>query len=113
MTPTPIGLTRIVRRVAVPSILYGTAWKAERTAALTAEAIGCGFRGIDMANQRKYYVEAGAGEGIRSAIAAGTVTREQLFLQTKFTPKSSQDHRLPYDPDADVATQVRQSIDSS
>jgi diketogulonate reductase-like aldo/keto reductase len=66
-----------------------------------------------MANQRKYYVEAGAGEGIRSAIAAGTVTREQLFLQTKFTPKSSQDHRLPYDPNADVATQVRQSIDSS
>jgi diketogulonate reductase-like aldo/keto reductase len=112
MTPT-VGPTRIVRGVAVPSILYGTAWKAERTAALTAEAIGCGFRGIDMANQRKYYVEAGAGEGIRSAIAAGTVTREQLFLQTKFTSKSGQDHRLPYDPDADVATQVRQSIDSS
>lgn len=102
-----------MRGVAVPSILYGTAWKAERTAALTAEAIGCGFRGIDMANQRKYYMEAGAGEGIRSAIAAGTVTREQLFLQTKFTPKSGQDHRLPYDRDADVATQVRQSIDSS
>jgi diketogulonate reductase-like aldo/keto reductase len=102
-----------VRGVAVPSILYGTAWKAERTAALTAEAIGCGFRGIDTANQRRHYMEAGAGDGIRSAIAAGAVTREQLVLQTKFTPRSSQDHRLPYDPDADVATQVRQSIDSS
>jgi diketogulonate reductase-like aldo/keto reductase len=58
-------------------------------------------------------VEAGAGEGIQAAIAVGTVTREQLFLQTKFTPRSSQDDRLPYDPDAEVATKVRQSIDSS
>jgi diketogulonate reductase-like aldo/keto reductase len=113
MNPTPIETTRVVRGVTVPSILYGTAWKAERTAALTEQAIGCGFRGVDTANQRKYYMEAGAGEGIRSAIAAGTVTRDQLFLQTKFTPKSGQDDRLPYDPDADVATQVRQSIDSS
>jgi diketogulonate reductase-like aldo/keto reductase len=58
-------------------------------------------------------MEAGAGEGIRSAIAAGAVTRDQLFLQTKFTPKSGQDRRLPYDAAADVATQVHQSIDSS
>jgi len=113
MSYPPIEPTRVVRGVTVPSILYGTAWKAERTAALTAEAIGCGFRGIDTANQRKYYVEAGAGEGIQSAIAAGAVTRDQLFLQTKFTPKSGQDDRAPYDPDAGVATQVRQSIDSS
>jgi diketogulonate reductase-like aldo/keto reductase len=113
MIPTSIGPTRTVRGVAIPSILYGTAWKAERTGALTAEAIGCGFRGIDTANQRKYYMEAGAGEGIRSAIAAGTVTRDQLFLQTKFTAKSGQDDRLPYDPDAGVAVQVHQSIDSS
>jgi diketogulonate reductase-like aldo/keto reductase len=113
MTSASIEPTRVVRGVTVPSILYGTAWKAERTAALTAQAIGCGFRGIDMANQRKYYMEAGAGEGIRAAIAAGTVTRDDLFLQTKFTPKSGQGGELPYDPDADVATQVRQSIDSS
>jgi diketogulonate reductase-like aldo/keto reductase len=114
MTPTPIEPTRTVRGVTVPSILYGTAWKAERTAALTAEAIGCGFRGIDMANQRKYYMEAGAGEGIRAAIAAGMVTREQLFLQTKFTPKSGQGGgELPYDPGAGIAIQVSQSIDSS
>jgi diketogulonate reductase-like aldo/keto reductase len=113
MTPIPVGPTCIVRGVAVPSILYGTAWKAERTRALTAEAIGCGFRGIDTANQRKHYMEAGVGEGVQSAIAAGTVTRDQLFLQTKFTPKSGQDDRLPYDPDAGVTAQVHQSIDSS
>jgi len=107
------GATRVVRGVTVPAILYGTAWKAERTAALTAAAIACGFRGIDTANQPRHYDEAGAAAGVKSAIAAGAVTREQLFLQTKFTPRAGQDHRVPYDPGADVATQVRQSIDSS
>ncbi len=114
MPTASIVPTRIVRGVTVPAILYGTAWKAERTAALTEQAIGCGFRGIDTANQRKHYFEAGAGDGIKAAIAAGTVTRDELFLQTKFTPKSGQGNgRLPYDPDAPVAAQVSQSIASS
>jgi diketogulonate reductase-like aldo/keto reductase len=108
-----IGETRRVRGVAVPSIMYGTAWKEERTQALTSEAIACGFRAIDTANQRKHYVEAGVGAAITAAIASGNVARDDLFLQTKFTYQRGQDHRLPYDPDADPATQVRQSIDSS
>jgi len=41
------------------------------------------------------------------------VTRADLFLQTKFTYLGGQDHRLPYDPDADLATQVAQSMASS
>ena len=113
MRSMPIGETRRVRGVAVPSIMYGTAWKEERTQALTSEAIACGFRAIDTANQRKHYVEAGVGAAISAAVASGSVTREQLFLQTKFTWQRGQDHRLPYDPNADLATQVRQSIDSS
>jgi diketogulonate reductase-like aldo/keto reductase len=115
MPTAPIAPTRAVRGVTVPAILYGTAWKADRTAALTEQAIGYGFRGIDTANQRKYYFEAGAGDGIKAAIAAGTVTREELFLQTKFTPKSGQGGQdyLPYDPDAGVTAQVSQSIASS
>ena len=44
---------------------------------------------------------------------ASTVRREDLFLQTKFTYAGGQDHRLPYDPRADPATQVRQSFASS
>src|SRR5262249_20045274 len=105
--------TRQVRGVAVPSIMYGTAWKEERTEALTSEAIACGFRAIDTANQRKHYLEAGVGAAIAAAVASGNVTREQLFVQTKFTYQRGQDHRLPYDPDADLATQVHQSIHSS
>ena len=113
MQAMEIGETRRVRGVAVPSIMYGTAWKEERTQALTSEAIACGFRAIDTANQRKHYVEAAVGAAIRAAVASGNVTRDQLFVQTKFTYQRGQDHRLPYDPDADLATQVRQSIDSS
>jgi diketogulonate reductase-like aldo/keto reductase len=108
-----IGETRRVRGVAVPSFMYGTAWKEERTQALTFAAIACGFRAIDTANQRKHYVEAGVGSAVGAAVAAGSVAREQLFLQTKFTSQRGQDHRLPFDPNADLTTQVRQSVDSS
>ncbi len=113
MRSMQIGETRRVRGIAVPSIMYGTAWKEERTQALTSEAIACGFRAIDSANQRRHYLEAGVGAAIAAAIASGSVTREQLFVQTKFTYQRGQDHRLPYDPSADPATQVQQSIDSS
>lgn len=96
-----------------PTFLYGTAWKDDATERLTRLAIDNGFRGIDTANQRKHYFEAGVGAAIAQAIADGVARREELFLQTKFTYRDSQDHRLPYDPKADPATQVRQSFASS
>ena len=46
-------------------------------------------------------------------LAKRGTTRDQLFLQTKFTPVNGQDHRTPYDASADITTQVRQSFDSS
>ena len=97
----------------LPGFLYGTAWKEERTEALTRLALEAGFRGIDTANQRRHYFEAGVGAAVAGAIAGGLVRRDDLFLQTKFTHLRGQDHRLPYDPDADPATQVRQSFSSS
>jgi diketogulonate reductase-like aldo/keto reductase len=99
--------------VQLPDFLYGTAWKEERTAALTELALRTGFRGIDTANQRKHYCEAGVGEGLAAAYRAGVTTRGELFLQTKFTDRHGQDHRLPYDPSAKLATQVAQSLTSS
>ena len=97
----------------IPDFLYGTAWKENRTAALTELALRTGFRGIDTANQRRHYFEAGVGEGLATAYRAGIVTRADLFLQTKFTYQRGQDHRLPYDPAAPLADQVAQSLASS
>jgi diketogulonate reductase-like aldo/keto reductase len=97
----------------VPRLLYGTAWKEDRTEALTELALRTGFRGIDTANQRRHYFEAGVGRGLAAAYRAGVVTRADVFLQTKFTYRAGQDHRLPYDPAADLGTQVAQSMASS
>src|SRR5580704_3761976 len=99
--------------IRVPRFLYGTAWKEDDTAHLTKLALEQGFRGIDTANQRRHYHEAAVGQAIAASLASGLVTRQDLFLQTKFTFRRGQDHRLPYDPKAPVATQVEQSFASS
>ena len=59
------------------------------------------------------YFEAGVGEGLAAAYRAGIVARADLFLQTKFTYRPGQDHRLPYDPAAKLSVQVAQSLASS
>ena len=97
----------------IPDFLYGTAWKEDRTSALTELAIRLGFRAIDTANRRRHYFEAGVGKGLAAAYAAGLVARADLFLQTKFTYQAGQDHRLPYDPAAPLSAQVPQSMASS
>lgn len=98
---------------AMPGILYGTAWKKERTAALVTQALQLGFRGIDTACQPRHYHEPGVGEAVAAFVAAGG-RREDLYLQTKFTPLGGQDpQRIPYDPQAPLAEQVAQSFDAS
>src|SRR3989440_8606489 len=105
--------TRSVEGVRVPRSLYGTAWKEDQTQLLTELAPAQGFRGIDTANQRRHYHEAAVGQAVAAAVASGLVTRDDLFLQTKFTFRRGQDHRLPYDPAAAIAVQVEQSFVSS
>lgn len=102
-----------VAGVSVPSLIYGTAWKEADTERLVEAALACGFRAIDTANQRKHYFEAGVGAAIQKALASGSLRREDLFLQTKFTQRSGQDARLPYDPEASFGAQVEQSFASS
>jgi diketogulonate reductase-like aldo/keto reductase len=98
--------------VSIPSWMYGTAWKKEATTRLVELAVDAGFTAIDTANQIIHYDEARVGEALQRLAARG-VTRDRLFLQTKFTPVNGQDHRTPYDPAAELATQVRQSFGSS
>lgn len=97
----------------IPRMIYGTAWKEDKTEELVRTALEEGFRGIDTANQRKHYHEAGVGEALSTALEDNPVERDDLFVQTKFTYPAGQDHRLPYDEDASPADQVRQSLDSS
>jgi diketogulonate reductase-like aldo/keto reductase len=97
----------------MPRFFYGTAWKEDQTQRLTELALQNGFRAIDTANQRRRYHEAAVGQAISASIDLGIVARDELFLQTKFTFRRGQDHRLPYDPDAPIARQVEQSFAKS
>ncbi len=99
--------------VTMPCIIYGTAWKKERTAELVETAIKLGFRGIDTACQPKHYNESGVGAGVAVCLRDG-LRREDLYLQTKFTPVDGQDPAsIPYDPGTNLAEQVRQSCAAS
>lgn len=98
--------------VPVPSFIYGTAWKKDATTRLVQLAVASGFTAIDTANQIIHYDEALVGEALLALDQKG-ITRDALFLQTKFTPAGGQDHRTPYDASADLTTQVGQSFDSS
>lgn len=95
------------------NFMYGTAWKEEKTENLVLKALNSGFTAIDTANQRKHYNEEGVGNGITSFLQTSNLNRTDLFLQTKFTFKEGQDHRLPYDPKAKPSEQVEQSFQSS
>jgi diketogulonate reductase-like aldo/keto reductase len=98
--------------VSIPSFMYGTAWKKEATKSLVLQAVEAGFTAIDTANQLVHYDEARVGEALVQLAKQG-ITRDKLFLQTKFTPINGQDHRLPYDPTASITKQVQQSFESS
>jgi diketogulonate reductase-like aldo/keto reductase len=98
--------------VPIPSFMYGTAWKKEATTGLVLQAVEAGFIAIDTANQLVHYDEARVGEALVQLAKQG-ISRDKLFLQTKFTPVNGQDHRLPYDARANITTQVQQSFESS
>ena len=66
--------------ITMPVFIYGTAWKKERTADLVHQALTAGFRAVDTAGQPKHYQEHLVGDGIRRAIQAGTVNREDLYV---------------------------------
>lgn len=96
--------------VKIPKLIYGTAWKEDKTADLVELALAKGFRGIDTACQPRHYKEPLVGEGIQRAYAKG-LKREDLFLQTKFTSISGQDpDDIPYDQDKTLSEQILESF---
>ena len=99
-------------QIAIPSFMYGTAWKKDDTARLVKLAVAAGFTAIDTANQLIHYQEALVGEALLALKQEGT-PRDSFLLQTKFTSVNGQDQRTPYNAAADLTTQVNQSMDSS
>lgn len=102
-----------IENIKMPSLIYGTAWKKEKTADMVVQAVLSGFRGIDTACQPKHYEEALVGEALTRLSDYG-IMREELFIQTKFTPISGQDpYKVPYNPNNPLDLQVVQSFEAS
>lgn len=101
------------QNIKIPNMIYGTAWKKDNTANLVYEALMQGFKGIDTACQPKHYREDLVGEGLLKAYEEG-IKREDLFLQTKFTPIDGQDKtNMPYLENDDIEVQVEKSFERS
>ena len=97
----------------IPNMIYGTAWKKENTTNLVFEALKQGFKGIDTACQPKHYREDLVGLGLQKAYEIG-IKREDLFLQTKFTPIDGQDQSsMPYLANDEIEIQVEKSFETS
>ncbi|KAI1826342.1 Aldo/keto reductase [Xylaria intraflava] len=97
----------------IPLLIYGTAWKEDKTADFTAAALKRGFKGVDTANHPTGYDERRVGEGIAAALASG-IKREGLFVQSKFSPTfTHHPAKVPYDATLDIAAQVRQSVEQT
>ena len=97
----------------IPNMIYGTAWKKENTTNLVFEALKQGFKGIDTACQPKHYREDLVGKNIQKAYEIG-IKREDLFLQTKFTPIDGQDQsNMPYLANDEIEIQVEKSFETS
>lgn len=103
------GWLTTVQGVPMPWLIYGTAWKKERTAEFVLAAFAAGFRGIDTACQPRHYREDLVGSAIADLRQQG-LARDGFYLQTKYTPPSGQDAAtIPYDQHAAIASQVEQS----
>ncbi|KAJ4336306.1 hypothetical protein N0V87_005457 [Didymella glomerata] len=97
-----------------PAFTYGTAWKKDQTKVLVKEALKQGFRRVDTAAQPKHYQEHLVGEALREAYIEGLVSRQDVYVQTKYTTPAGQDlSNMPYDPNAPLDTQLQTSVASS
>lgn len=67
----------------IPSLLYGTAWKGEVTTSFVLQAFANGFRGVDVAGQKKHYREDLVGEAIAIAEKDLGIRRDEIWIQSK------------------------------
>ena len=101
--------------IQMPRMIYGTAWKKDKTADLVKLALESGFVGFDTACQPKHYYEPGTGKAVSDYLALNkNVKRSDIFIQTKFTFIGGQDpNNIPYNSKASFPDQVEESIKKS
>lgn len=103
-------------------IMYGGAWKGPHAEQNVMDAVALGYRAFDTANvYAASYNETAVGAALERARASG-LRRDELFIQTKFTPGISKSscpdgpwdpEQCMFDKEADLATQVKQSAQTS
>ncbi|KAL7814192.1 NADP-dependent oxidoreductase domain-containing protein [Trichoderma aethiopicum] len=94
-------------------LLYGTAWKEDKTARLTETALLSGFTCVDTANYPTAYNEQLTGEGIAAALNSG-IKRSDLFIQSKFTPVwAHAKDKVPFNPHQSIEGQIVESVQQS
>ena len=101
-----------VQGVSVPAFFYGTAWKEDRTEALTSLALRRGSR-----HRHRQPAQAlprgGRRRGASPPRSAAGRAATSCSCRRSSPTRGGQDHRLPYDPRAPLAAQVAQSFASS
>jgi diketogulonate reductase-like aldo/keto reductase len=109
-----MATSKLTSGTSEPAFIYGTAWKKDKTKDLVKQALVAGYRKVDTAAQPRHYQENLVGDALREAYSEGVVTREDLYLQTKYTTPAGQDmNNMPYHPLDPLETQVRTSVASS
>ena len=107
-----------------PTLMYGTLWSGgggamtehskDVTADLVYKAIKSGFRHVDTACQPRHYNEGGVGDGWTAAARDLNLSREDIWIQTKFTGLNAHDPiSRPYAADAPLEDRVLQSLEKS
>lgn len=86
----------------IQNIIYGTAYKRWRTARLLHEALAIGYRSIDTANWSTFHlrftltlVKNSFEVYVGNALSETSISREDLFVQSKFV---SAPHHTPFAP---------------
>src|SRR4051812_932603 len=66
----------------LPEIIYGTAFKFDKSKVLVEAALNTGFRAIDTSGSKSAYRENLVGEGIAAAMATGKFQRSDLYVRS-------------------------------
>ena len=78
----------------IPALIYGTAWKKERTKELVVQAIQSGFVGVDTAAQPKHYREDLVGDALRLVLLEGTLRRPDVYVRRQIVKRKCLTWRL-------------------